>query len=324
MPSESSKLLVNVLRKIPIFKGLSPSQVKKILGLCSHKSYKPGAQVCRRNSPSDEMYILLSGELIVVTIEGIRVATILPVTTVGEMGVITGQPRSATVEVSKPSNIFVVNKRSFDSMLREDSEMRATVYKNIIDVLSDKLNNDNVRLRDYQMEKTKFEMRVQVMEKTFKEQQARTQVAISLAAESSDRSTDEIALHIEESMRDQVTQVLVVDDETDFRDLVTNALPAYRVLEAGNGHEAIKVVSEQKVDLVLTDIRMPEMDGFALLERLRASNPDLPVLAVSGYLDASEVHGYAFDGFIDKPVSLPHLRDLVEATVAHHQKLNEE
>jgi two-component system, NtrC family, C4-dicarboxylate transport response regulator DctD len=84
------------------------------------------------------------------------------------------------------------------------------------------------------------------------------------------------------------------------------------------------VVSEQKVDLVLTDIRMPEMDGFALLERLRASNPDLPVLAVSGYLDASEVHGYAFDGFIDKPVSLPHLRDLVEATVAHHQKLNEE
>ena len=39
---QTSKLLVQVLRKIPIFKGLSPSQVKKILGLCVHKSYKLG------------------------------------------------------------------------------------------------------------------------------------------------------------------------------------------------------------------------------------------------------------------------------------------
>ena len=109
MPPQTSKLLVQVLRKIPIFKGLSPSQVKKILGLCVHKSYELGSQVCRSNSPSDEMYILLSGELIVVTGEGIRVATILPVTTVGEMGVITGQPRSASVEVKKPSNIFAVH-----------------------------------------------------------------------------------------------------------------------------------------------------------------------------------------------------------------------
>jgi CheY-like chemotaxis protein len=324
MPSESSKLLVDVLRKIPILKGLSPSQVKKILSLCAHKPFKPGAHICRSNSPSDEMYILLSGELIVVTIEGIRVATILPVTTVGEMGVITGLPRSATVEVSKPSNIFVVKKRSFDSMMRDDSDMRATVYKNIIDVLADKLNNDNVRLRDYQMEKTKFETRVQAIEKALKEQQMRTQLAMGLAAERSDQTTDEIAMHIEEHMRDLVTQILVVDDEEEFRKLATEALPSHRVIEAASGKEALALVREQKIDLVITDIRMPEMDGFALLERLRASYPKLPVLAVSGYLEASEVHGYEFDGFIDKPVSLDHLRDLVEATVAHFQKSNKE
>jgi len=324
MPSESSKLLVQVLRKIPIFKGLSPSQSKKILGLCAHKSFKPGAQVCRSNSPSDEMYILLSGELIVVTQDGIRVATILPVTTVGEMGIITGQPRSATVEVSKPSNIFVVKKRSFDNMMRDDSDMRATVYKNIIDVLSDKLNNDNVRLRDYQMEKTKFETRVQAIEKVLKEQKARTQVAMDIAAEQSDQTVDEIAMHIEESVRDQVTRILVVDDEEDFRKLALEALPSHSVIEANSGEQALALVQEQKVDLVLTDIRMPGMDGFALLEHLRAKNPELPVLAVSGCLEASEVREYAFDGFIDKPLSLDHLRDLVEATVAHYQKSNEE
>lgn len=324
MPSESSKLLVQVLRKIPIFKGLSPSQSKKILGLCAHKSFKPGAQVCRSNSRSDEMYILLSGELIVVTQDGIRVATILPVTTVGEMGIITGQPRSATVEVSKPSNIFVVKKRSFDNMMRDDSDMRATVYKNIIDVLSDKLNNDNVRLRDYQMEKTKFETRVQAIEKVLKEQKARTQVAMDIAAEQSDQTVDEIAMHIEESVRDQVTRILVVDDEEDFRKLALEALPSHSVIEANSGEQALALVQEQKVDLVLTDIRMPGMDGFALLEHLRAKNPELPVLAVSGCLEASEVREYAFDGFIDKPLSLDHLRDLVEATVAHYQKSNEE
>ncbi len=197
MPPETSKLLVQVLRKIPIFQGLSPSQVKKILGLCTHKTFKLESQVCRSNSPSDEMYILLSGELVVVTVEGIRVATILPVTTVGEMGVITGQPRSATVEASKPSNIFVIKKRLFDGMMREDSAMRATVYKNIIDVLSFKLNNDNVRLRDYEMQKTKSEIRLQAKEKEFKEQEQRTQVAMKMVAERGDQSLDEIAAHVE-------------------------------------------------------------------------------------------------------------------------------
>ena len=65
MSPQTSKLLVQVLRKIPIFKSLSPSQVKKILGLCVHKSYKLGSQICRSNTSSDEMYILLSGELII-------------------------------------------------------------------------------------------------------------------------------------------------------------------------------------------------------------------------------------------------------------------
>ena len=100
------KLLIQVLRKIPIFLGLSPSQVKRVLALCTHRQYEPGEVVCQSNTPSDEMYILLSGEVCIVTLEGMKVAAILPVTTVGEMGVITGHPRSATVEVTRPSAII--------------------------------------------------------------------------------------------------------------------------------------------------------------------------------------------------------------------------
>jgi len=204
MPPESSKLRVQVLRKIPVFKGLSPSQVKKILGLCTPKSYPPGAYVCQSHTASDEMYILLSGELVVLTAEGIQVATILPVTTVGEMGVITEQPRSATVEVSKPSHIFVIPKTRFDKMLRDDRDLRGIVYRNIIDVLSAKLINDNVRLRDYQQEKSRYEGRIAVLEGQLEEQEQRTRMAVKLAAEESGMTRDEIERYLEDPVKSLV------------------------------------------------------------------------------------------------------------------------
>ena len=319
MSPQTSKLLVQVLRKIPIFKSLSPSQVKKILGLCVHKSYKLGSQICRSNTSSDEMYILLSGELIIVTAEGIRVATILPETTVGEMGVITGQPRSATVEVSKASNIFVVGKRIFDGMLRDDDDMRATVFKNIIDVLSAKLNNDNVCMRDYQLEKSRYEERIAVLERRLLEERLRSDAAIEMAAERGDMSIDEVAMHIEGQVGNSVPKVLIVDDEANFRHLVKKALASFTVVEASDGQEALAMVREEELDLVITDIRMPNMDGFGLLDNLRSQFPQLPVLAVSGYLDDDQVRGRGFDGFIDKPVSLAQLRDLVEQIVTQRE-----
>ena len=90
------------------------------------------------------------------------------------------------------------------------------------------------------------------------------------------------------------------------------------------GPAGIEKIHNEQWQAAILDVMMPGMDGFALLEHLRAKNPELPVLAVSGCLEASEVREYAFDGFIDKPLSLDHLRDLVEATVAHYQKSNEE
>lgn len=75
------------------------------------------------------------------------------------------------------------------------------------------------------------------------------------------------------------------------------------------------MVREEELALVITDIRMPNMDGFALLDNLRSQYPQLPVLAVSGYVDDDEVQARDFDGFIDKPISLAQLRDLVEQIV---------
>ncbi|MFH1566435.1 MAG: response regulator [Gemmatimonadota bacterium] len=316
---KKEKLLIQVLRKIPIFKGLSPTQVRKVLGLCQHRQHPPGAKVCQANSPSDEMYVLLSGELAVVTPEGLRVATILPVTTVGEMGVITGQPRSATVEVIRPSALLALQKGQFEAVLRQETDMQAKVFRAIIDVLAGKLNNDNIRLREHQMEKGRYEGRMAVLERKLEEQRQRTAIAIEMAAARSDQSVEEVELHIVDRVKDLVPRLLVVDDEAEFRALVKEALPAFEVLEAVSGKQALEIVEEAKLDLVITDIRMPEMDGLALLEALRARHPDLPVVATSGYLDREEVEGHGFDGFAGKPVSLAEFRDLVEDTMARRQ-----
>lgn len=90
-PMEQNKTLLETLKKIPIFKGLSPSQVKKVLGLCQSRVCAPGDVVCARGTDSDEMYILIRGELGVKGEDSVLLATLQPITTVGEMGIFNRQ-----------------------------------------------------------------------------------------------------------------------------------------------------------------------------------------------------------------------------------------
>jgi len=81
--------------------------------------------------------------------------------------------------------------------------------------------------------------------------------------------------------------ILIIDDEPGVRDALTRILTGdgHRVLEAGNGAEARTLVADGEgtsVDLVLTDIFMPEMDGIEFVLWLVESFPDRPVVAMSG------------------------------------------
>jgi threonine synthase len=88
------------------------------------------------------------------------------------------------------------------------------------------------------------------------------------------------------SLDEQVTSILIVDDNPVDRRLVRRLLKGYknyRILEAANGVEALKVVQDRKPDLIIADLTMPEMDGFTLLEKLKA-NPEtaaIPIVVVS-------------------------------------------
>jgi PAS domain S-box-containing protein len=85
------------------------------------------------------------------------------------------------------------------------------------------------------------------------------------------------------------TVALVVEDDARARAIAVRALTeaGYRVLEAENGRRALEVVGRSggQVDLVITDIGLPELDGYELVRRLRAERPDLPILMMSGYAD---------------------------------------
>jgi two-component system cell cycle sensor histidine kinase/response regulator CckA len=83
--------------------------------------------------------------------------------------------------------------------------------------------------------------------------------------------------------------VLVVEDEDAIRSLLVSALGryGYRVLSARDGIEALeRARTETSLDLVVTDVRMPGMTGAELAEAVQLSHPGIPVIFMSGYMDA--------------------------------------
>lgn len=78
--------------------------------------------------------------------------------------------------------------------------------------------------------------------------------------------------------------VLVVDDEESVRHMLRRLLEGadFQVREAGNGNEALRVLDEGMVDLIIIDIIMPEKDGIETIIEIRRRRPDLPIVAISG------------------------------------------
>ena len=113
--------------------------------------------------------------------------------------------------------------------------------------------------------------------------------------------------------------VLVVDDYEEIRVITRRALESfgYRVIEASNGVEAVKVAQVEPPDLILLDLSMPAMDGFATIHQLRKllGLRDVPVIAVSAHA-AREIREDALAAgcrdFITKPVHIELLKSAVE------------
>ena len=109
--------------------------------------------------------------------------------------------------------------------------------------------------------------------------------------------------------------ILIVDDEAIIRDLCRRALKGYRVLEAADGEEALKVFENGGVDVILTDVMMPNMDGIELLKRLKELEPTVVVIVMTGYADKDVILNALkadADDFITKPLNLLQLKTAIE------------
>lgn len=114
-------------------------------------------------------------------------------------------------------------------------------------------------------------------------------------------------------------KILVAEDNPASRELLRELLanPDYRVIEAGDGEEVLQKVEEEQPDLVLLDIQIPKLDGFAVLHRLRQDPrfATLRVVALTAYAmrgDREKGLAAGFDGYLTKPIDAAALRVQVE------------
>ena len=125
--------------------------------------------------------------------------------------------------------------------------------------------------------------------------------------------------------------ILLVDDEEGIRKVLGIALSdmGYHVRTAENGVEALRIFKDERPPIVLTDIKMPEMDGIELLRRLKKVNPDTEVIMITGHGDmdlAIKSVKYEATDFVTKPINdevLEIALNRAQERIAMRRKLNE-
>ena len=130
-------------------------------------------------------------------------------------------------------------------------------------------------------------------------------------------------------MNEQVSMtVLVVDDDAHIRSSIGKFLIArgHTVIEAANGEKGVEVVESQAVDIVITDVKMPGMNGFDVLRRVRSVAPEIEVIVITGVKESENafraLREGAFD-FFSKPFKVEDLNAAIQRTV-RYQALRKE
>lgn len=120
-------------------------------------------------------------------------------------------------------------------------------------------------------------------------------------------------------------QILVIDDEQAIRDLISEVLniAGYEVSIAADGLDGLNKIRKQKYDLIILDVNLPKLDGFAILEKVRESAPTQPIIMISARTDKDDVtHGLRLgaDDYVRKPFSVEELVLRIENRLKRNQK----
>ena len=123
--------------------------------------------------------------------------------------------------------------------------------------------------------------------------------------------------------------VLIADDNAASRELLQSALEplGFRVIEAADGEEALTLIESDSPDLILLDIQMPLLNGFAVLEAVRKERSHsgtrlIAITALAMESDRERILAAGFDSYISKPISISALRKQLEQWLYEDERAN--
>ena len=123
-------------------------------------------------------------------------------------------------------------------------------------------------------------------------------------------------------------KILVVEDDKNLRKLIVTCLEkaSYTVFETHNGEEALDLMDKEYVDLIVTDIMMPEMDGYELIKSLRDANYNTPILIITAKEDIEDKRqgfNLGADDYMVKPINIDELILRVKSLLRRSNQANE-
>src|SRR5687767_132789 len=125
-----------------------------------------------------------------------------------------------------------------------------------------------------------------------------------------------------------MSNILIVDDEQSYRQLLSLVFEGdgHTIRTATNGREALELLSREHADVVISDVRMPDMDGIDLLRAVRDTQPDLGVVLMTAFASvetAREAFKLGADDFIQKPFDVEELKLIVKKTLEKQALIDE-
>lgn len=124
-----------------------------------------------------------------------------------------------------------------------------------------------------------------------------------------------------------MNKILIVDDAKAIRDILSKALPlmGFEAAVASNGNEALNLFLTNSFDLVLTDLEMPDLDGWTLAIRIKDKSPNTPVVLITGSEKKAvmeRLKGSCIDSILFKPFTLEDLQKTVQTMLDERLREN--
>jgi|GEM_PF-400844 len=140
--------LMQIIQKVEAFRDLEVGEFQRLLGICRPSNFDIDDQVYTSGQQSEDMLIILTGKLKVLSSAGEELGIVNAGASMGEMGMFTGEPRSATVVAVEKTGAMVIQKDSLMGLMKQDAQVKGKILQNMVDILSERVIDANKKMME--------------------------------------------------------------------------------------------------------------------------------------------------------------------------------